>query len=95
MFTDADLVEMRAPGKQSCGDYIGAPGDRVPAGVLAQPAMDQRPRRLARLGADADQIGNPAEAVPFGEPFLAAFAARFRRQTPAGKAHQSPRYAMR
>ena len=59
---------MDDPGEDPGADDIGSPGDRVPCRALLEPAQDQRARRLARFGAGADQIGEPAETVPLGEP---------------------------
>ena len=59
---------MHDPGKNPRRRDIRAPGDRVPRGALAKPAVDERPRRVARRGADGEQIDHPAKTVPFGKP---------------------------
>src|SRR5260370_24562042 len=78
---------MDDPGEAPGAANIGPPSDRVPRRTFGEPALDQRTRPLARLGAGGDQISEPAEAVPGGEP---SRAGPRRKPDRRGVAHQFP-----
>src|SRR6202008_349779 len=63
-----DLVEVRDPSKDPRCQDIGAPYDAMPSGILAQPALHQIARSIARGPARGGEIGDPAKAMPGGDP---------------------------
>ena len=64
----SDFVEMDEPCVDPRRQHIGAPGDGVPAGIVGQPALHQRARRILGAAADVQQIGDPGKIVPCREP---------------------------
>ena len=64
-----EFLEMHDPGEDARRRDIGAPCHRMPGRAVGHPALHQHAGRVARRGADRDQIVEPAEPVPPGQPF--------------------------
>src|SRR5215813_2205863 len=64
-----DLVELSEPSKDPRCQYVGPPGDAMPGAVVAKPAPHQIAGHIARGSACLGEIGDPAKAVPGGDPF--------------------------